>query len=136
MTKKSQTKSFLSIYNVKIEEKRTSIRLEPAMWRELNAIAERESCTIHELATLISSKKPDEASLTAAVRVFLMLYYRAAATESGHKKAGHGCFEGMKRRAGIVFGEDKLKSLFRELLTEMIADPLELDEEMAKKEQA
>ena len=30
-----------------------------------------------------------------------MLYYRAAATESGHIHAGHGDFENMKRRAGM-----------------------------------
>ncbi|MEE8123006.1 MAG: hypothetical protein V3T93_02770, partial [Alphaproteobacteria bacterium] len=29
-------------------------------------------------------------SLTAALRVFIMLYFRTAATEEGHAEAGHG----------------------------------------------
>ena len=31
-----------------------------------------------------------------------MLYFRAATTEVGHIKAGHGNFNNMKRRAGVV----------------------------------
>jgi len=29
-------------------------------------------------------------NLTAAMRVFILAYYRAAATEQGHSSAGHG----------------------------------------------
>jgi hypothetical protein len=38
---------------------------------------------------------------TQALRTFLLNYYRAAATEAGHKAAGHGGadrLEGMMRR--------------------------------------
>jgi hypothetical protein len=31
-----------------------------------------------------------ESSLTAAVRVFILAYFMAAATEEGHASAGHG----------------------------------------------
>jgi hypothetical protein len=47
-------------------------------------------------------RKAENTSLTAAIRVFLMLYFRSAATEDGHMEAGHGCFENMKRRAGVA----------------------------------
>ncbi len=86
--------------NITVGGRRTSVRLEPEMWRALKEISTRESCTIHELCTLISFRKNKRTSLTAAIRVFLMLYFRAATTEDGHGKAGHGSFDNMKRRAG------------------------------------
>ena len=76
--------------------------LEPEMWRELKNIAKRESCTIHDICSLIGMRKEVNSSLTAAIRVFLMLYFRAATTESGHARAGHGCFVSMKKRAGLT----------------------------------
>ena len=98
----SESKSTLVLKNITVLGKRTSIRLEPEMWRELKNIAEREQCSIHDLCSLIHLRKKANTSLTAAIRVFLMLYFRAAATEEGHSKAGHGSFEYMKRRAGMA----------------------------------
>jgi predicted DNA-binding ribbon-helix-helix protein len=86
--------------NITVNGKRTSVRLEPEMWRALKEISARENCTIHELCSLISFRKNKRTSLTAAIRVFLMLYFRAATTDDGHVKAGHGSFDSMKRRAG------------------------------------
>lgn len=71
------------------------------MWTALYDISARESCTIHELCTLIHLRKRADSSLTASIRVFLMLYYKAAATEDGHRKSGHGDFEMMKARARV-----------------------------------
>ena len=86
--------------NITVTGRRTSVRLEPEMWRALKEISARENCSIHELCSLISFRKNRRTSLTAAIRVFLMLYFRAATTEDGHGKAGHGSFDSMKRRAG------------------------------------
>ena len=86
--------------NITVNGRRTSVRLEPEMWRALKEISTRENCSIHELCSLISFRKNKRTSLTAAIRVFLMLYFRAATTEDGHGKAGHGSFDSMKRRAG------------------------------------
>lgn len=87
--------------NIRVLKRRTSIRLEREMWRALRDIARRESCSIHDLCSLVYVRKTPNTSLTAAIRVFLMLYFRAAATEEGHAKAGHGDFNAMKRRARI-----------------------------------
>lgn len=95
-------KSTLISRNITVLGKRTSVRLEPEMWRALKDIATREHCTIHEMCSLIAMRKKNNTSLTAAIRVFLMLYYRSASTEEGHIKAGHGNFENMKRRAGFT----------------------------------
>lgn len=76
--------------NVTIHKRRTSIRLEPEMWAAIKEIAKREKCTIHRICSVVFDRKNKKSSLTAAIRVFIMAYYRAAATEEGHAKAGHG----------------------------------------------
>lgn len=95
-----ETGSTLVSRNITVNGKRTSVRLEPEMWRALKEISTRENCSIHELCSLIAFRKNKRTSLTAAIRVFLMLYFRAATTEEGHGRAGHGSFDSMKRRAG------------------------------------
>lgn len=95
-----QRSSLLS-KNITVRGHRTSIRLEPEMWDALKDIAHREGTSIHNICSLISMRKADDTSLTAAIRVFLMLYYRAATTPEGHYRSGHGNFENMKRRARV-----------------------------------
>ncbi len=63
--------------NVWIGRRRTSLRLEPAMWRALEEVARNSGLTVHEVCTLIDQRRR-ESSLTAAVRVFLLSYYRDA----------------------------------------------------------
>lgn len=85
--------------NVLINGRRTSVRLEPEMWLALKDISTREGCSIHELCTVVNLCKRSHSTLTAAIRVFLMLYYKSATTEEGHAKAGHGDFSRMRDRA-------------------------------------
>jgi predicted DNA-binding ribbon-helix-helix protein len=87
--------------NITIQDKRTSVRLEPEMWIALKDIANREQCTIHDICTLIHMRKKPNTSLTASIRVFLMLYFRASSTEEGHRRAGHGNFQSMRMRAKV-----------------------------------
>ncbi len=87
--------------NITIMGRRTSVRLEPEMWLALREISTRERCTIHDICTLVSVRKNPRSSLTAAIRVFLMLYFRSSSTEEGHKRAGHGNFEFMMQRARV-----------------------------------
>ena len=68
--------------NVTIGRRRTSLRLEPAMWDALEEICRREEMNQHELCTMIDERRR-ASSLTAAVRVFVIGYFRAAATEEG-----------------------------------------------------
>lgn len=97
----SDIKSTLVSRNITVFGKRTSIRLEPEMWKALRDMAGREHCSIHDLCSLVSIRKQPQTSLTAAIRVFIMLYYKASSTEEGHVRAGHGNFEFMKQRAKI-----------------------------------
>ena len=75
--------------NVTIRGRRTSLRLEPTMWDALTEVARRERLTIHELCSEIQSRRR-ESTLTAAIRVHILIYFREAATEQGHDTAGHG----------------------------------------------
>lgn len=76
--------------NVTVGERRTSVRLEPEMWNGLREICRREHRSLHEICTMVHGRKPPNSSMTAALRVFIMAYFRAAATEDGHRRAGHG----------------------------------------------
>jgi len=99
------SQSSLISRNITVLGRRTSVRLEPEMWSSIREIAKREKCKIHDLCSLVYIRKNAETSLTAAIRVFIMLYYRAAATEDGHMRAGHGRFDNMLRRARLSVDE-------------------------------
>ncbi|HVI52963.1 MAG TPA: ribbon-helix-helix domain-containing protein [Candidatus Sulfotelmatobacter sp.] len=75
--------------NVTIAGRRTSMKLEPDMWDALDEICRREQITMHEACTMVADRHRGN-NLTAAMRVFILGYYRAAATEQGHVSAGHG----------------------------------------------
>jgi predicted DNA-binding ribbon-helix-helix protein len=75
--------------NVRIAGHRTSIRLEPAMWSALHEVCLREHASMHDIATRIAGFR-SESSMTAAIRVYLLEYFHAAATDDGHRSAGHG----------------------------------------------
>ena len=89
-TMKCRMASTLVSRNITISSKRTSVRLEPEMWAGLADICRRERSTIHQICTSVSLQKDEQTSLTAAIRVFVMNYFRSASTEEGHSKAGHG----------------------------------------------
>lgn len=84
-----EPRSTLVNRNVTVAGHRTSIRLEPAMWEALTRICERERKSMNEIVTLIARSR-NQSTLTAAIRVFLLSYYQAAATDEGHRRAGHG----------------------------------------------
>ena len=84
--------------NVFIGRHRTSIRLEPAMWDSLAEICRREDMSLHEICGLIDARR-QASSLTAAIRVFTLTYFRVAATEDGHARSGHGLLYSRQRRS-------------------------------------
>ena len=75
--------------NIIVSGHRTSMRLERAMWEALFEVCRRERNTIHAICTHVDETR-HESSLTAALRVFIVTYFRTAATEDGHQRAGHG----------------------------------------------
>ena len=106
-------KTALVSRNVTINNKRTSVRLEGQMWVALKEIAEREKCTIHDICSVIACQKSVNITLTAAIRIFIMLYFKVASTEEGHRRAGHGGFQRMMSRvsnkASVSYDHDTVK---------------------------
>lgn len=66
------------------------------MWQALDDICWREQTSINMIASVVARTKARGSSLTAALRVFVMGYYRCAATEDGHVRAGHGARESLR----------------------------------------
>lgn len=72
--------------NISLADRRTSIRLEPEMWDALNEICAREGRSVHDICTEIDRQR-SQSGLTAGVRVYILRYFREAATEEGHARA-------------------------------------------------
>ncbi len=75
--------------NVVAGSGRTSMRLEPELWDALLEICQRESRDMHDVIRSVDAARA-AGGRTSAVRVFVLQYFRAAATEAGHAAAGHG----------------------------------------------
>jgi predicted DNA-binding ribbon-helix-helix protein len=78
--------SSLVIHNVVVDHHRTSVRLEPVMWDSLRDIAHRLQVTTHDLVTEINRERT-ASSLTAAIRVYIVDFYRAAALLVGEPQS-------------------------------------------------
>lgn len=70
--------------NITVNGRRTSVLLEPETWEALAEIARREGLAQHQLCTRIEAHKAPSASLTSAIRVYCMTYFRAG----GRPRAG------------------------------------------------
>ena len=65
------------------------MRLEPELWEALGEICRRERWSLSELVRQVDLA----GSRTSSVRIYALSYFRAAATEAGHRAAGHGSLE-------------------------------------------
>jgi predicted DNA-binding ribbon-helix-helix protein len=65
------------------------MRLEPEVWEALREICLREGIELRDLIQRVEPS-PGDGGRTSAVRVYVLQYFRAAATEAGHLEAGHG----------------------------------------------
>lgn len=74
----------------------TQVRLEPSYWEALEEIGRREGRTIDDICSELKERLDGRArqrapvSIANAVRVFVVGYFRQAATDTGHQSAGHG----------------------------------------------
>jgi len=73
--------------NVTINGRRTSLRLEQASWEAIVDICKCEGLTLHELCSLIETRRGG-ASRTSAVRAFIVTYFRTVAAEYGALQGG------------------------------------------------
>ena len=95
------TRSRLVNRNIVAARGRTSMRLEPELWDALMEICRREDIDPGQLVRKVE-QLGHAGGRTSAVRVYVLAYFRAAATEQGHAAAGHGA---CPRPAACGFGE-------------------------------
>ncbi|MBF0250992.1 MAG: ribbon-helix-helix domain-containing protein [Alphaproteobacteria bacterium] len=81
--------SRLQSRNVTVNGHRTSLRLEQDVWEALEEICDRENLSVHQVCSLVEDRRAGS-SRTAAVRAFILRYFREAASDTGHVRAGHG----------------------------------------------
>ena len=74
--------SSLVIRNIVVAGHRTSVRLEPTMWEALHEITHQRQTNLNELVTEIDRRR-DASSLTAAIRVYIVDFYRNAVARAG-----------------------------------------------------
>ena len=70
-----------SCRNVSVAGRRTSVRMETVMWRSLDDILEQEGMTTNQICTMIDNLR-GACGLTAALRVFIVAYYREMVRDS------------------------------------------------------
>jgi len=97
-------KKKLRAFNIQIGKKRTSVRLSPAVREAIEKIAKLEHCELPELFAYIVRRKEKRVGRTTAIREFVVRYFMDAATEAGHRKAGHGKLIRRPDRAGHAGG--------------------------------
>ena len=81
---------------VKIGKRRTSLNLNVGLLLALREIEQREGVTLNEICALVEKKKSRKEKLVEAIRSYVLRYFREAATEEGHRLAGHVCLQGQK----------------------------------------
>ncbi len=74
--------------NVRVSGRRTSLRMEAVVWNALYDICTREDRTLGEICALIDQRR-GRASLTAAIRVFVIAYYYRLARQSWARAQAH-----------------------------------------------
>jgi len=93
-------KKTLRGFNIQLGKKRTTVRLSPLIVKAVERIAARERCEVDDLYSHIDRTKEKGISRATAIREFGIRYFMEAATEAGHRKAGHGKLIAKMKRGG------------------------------------
>lgn len=101
----------LTTRRIELDGRGVTLRIEQSYWGALEEICRREEMTTENIIQdmvrrLRHSARQDDPSVSSvalanAIRVFIVGYFRQAATETGHERAGHGrgdCFHGNPRQ--------------------------------------
>ena len=59
-----------------LRDRKTSVRLEPVMWEALRDIARDSGITVNDLVDRIDRNREGDEGLTAAIRVYIVKFYR------------------------------------------------------------
>ncbi len=79
--------SYLILRNVRVDGRRTSVRLEREMWDALQEICAREDWTVDEICGQVAGTN-GEKGLTSGLRVFIVSYFRGNGRTAGAAAEG------------------------------------------------
>ena len=79
--------SSLITKNVKVNGRRTSVRLEPQLWRALEDIASFEEKRIDEICNQVNARRMNKGGFTSALRVHIISYFRDRVYQTGYAKS-------------------------------------------------
>lgn len=68
--------------NVRIDSRRTSVKMEREMWDALAEICERSGRTVHDVCAEVR-RASDGANFTSQLRVYILNWYRRATESRG-----------------------------------------------------
>lgn len=77
-----------------VNDRRTSIRLCHKEWEALDEVCNMENISKNDLLSLIENGKRNSLGLTYSARLFIIEYFRQAATTEGHLVAKHCISDG------------------------------------------
>ena len=80
-------KSSLVTRNIRIGQRRTSVRLEPQLWRALEVISEMERADINQLCTRVADARGPDGGFTSALRVFIVEFFAGPALMTAESPA-------------------------------------------------
>ena len=83
-------KTMLPVYSIWVGKRWTTVRLAPEIYQAIEKIAEIENCNLKTLYEFIARTEKHENGVSTAIKVFAVQYFMAAATVTGHRRAGHG----------------------------------------------
>jgi len=63
--------------NIYLGPRKTSLRLEAVMWEALADIAQDQDKTVDDVILDLSRERPKDLNLSAAIRVYIVEFYRA-----------------------------------------------------------
>lgn len=81
--------SALEKRNIHVGDKKTSVRLEPLFWKELNNIAVQEKVALVDVCQVIDTRKDENSSLSSAIRVFVLSYMGARLSQVTEETQGN-----------------------------------------------
>ncbi len=89
---------------IAIGARQEPIALHDLVWQALEEIAAMEKMELPDLVSAVDRARDDEDDLVTALEVLAVSYFRHAATEAGHQKAGHGSGQAVRRYLSAIVG--------------------------------
>lgn len=94
----------LSSRTMPIDGRPLPLTLHRVTWQSLEEIAKIEHISLQSLVQIVDDARNPGTDLTTSLEVLAIAYFRDAATEAGHRHAGHGAGRAVARHLATILG--------------------------------